>query len=255
MLKPQIYFPLNSKYTKPNNALVTESFKNQSISLLDWLGIDLSNGSSSLVLAQDGTWVSNGSPTLTFNNALTKTSNTIQLGGDLIKDTTIETDGNDFLKEEVASNIKEGIYDNPVSANRSWNVEHSDNNSLFLITNKIEGLGDPFSNNCDFAGNLAVNLSNEHIAAAVSGYDNVANSVFSELVYIIGNDTSAARLDANGFRVNFNYITTFTVKPNNIVNVIVPEYADNAAALAGTLVSGDVYKTTTGGSTFLKVVS
>lgn len=192
---------------------------------------------------------------VTADNGLTKTASNIQLGGGLIQDTTIETDGNDFLKQEFSSNIKEGIYNNPVSYNRSWNVEHSDNNGLFLISNKVEGFGDPFSTNCDFAGNIAVNLSNEHIAAVVSGYDNIANSVFSELIYIIGEDTSAARLDANGFRVNFNYITTFTIKPNNIVNMIVPEYADNAAALAGTLVSGDVYKTTTGGSTFLKVVS
>jgi len=58
MFKPNIFLPLNISRTKQDNALITSSFKNQAISLLDWLGIDLINGSSSLVLAKNGTWVS-----------------------------------------------------------------------------------------------------------------------------------------------------------------------------------------------------
>ena len=42
--------------------------------------------------------------------------------------------------------------------------------------------------------------------------------------------------------------------PDILNLVFVPSYADDAAAAAALLVTGDVYKTTTGGSTFLKIV-
>ena len=68
MFKPNIYLPLNISRTKPNNNLITSSFKNDAINLVNWLGIDLADGNSSLVLSQAGTWVSNSA--ISSNNGL-----------------------------------------------------------------------------------------------------------------------------------------------------------------------------------------
>lgn len=59
MFRPDINLSKNIARTKQNNALITDTFQNQSISLLQWFGIDLQKGSNTLVLAQDGTWVAN----------------------------------------------------------------------------------------------------------------------------------------------------------------------------------------------------
>ena len=55
-------------------------------------------------------------------------------------------------------------------------------------------------------------------------------------------------LDADGASMYVGGARQFRIKNS------VPSYADDAAALSGGLITGDVYKTTTGGSTFLKIV-
>ncbi len=82
MFKPNIYLPLNISRTKPNNNLITSSFKNDAINLVDWLGIDLADGNSSLVLSQAGTWVSNGSPSAPVNSI--QYNNAGAFGGDAL---------------------------------------------------------------------------------------------------------------------------------------------------------------------------
>ncbi len=218
------------------------------------LGIS-SSGDESLFLNQQGQWVDSGSGSaLTFDNALTKTLNNVELGGNLLQNTTIETSTFDFLKQEVVSNIKEGIYNNLISSNRSWNAEHTDNNTTFLITNKVENVGDPFSTDFNAAGTISINNVNGHICANIAGVDNNSGDIFAEMVYIIDTYTTALRLDNSGLRVNFNYSTVFSVKPTGIINMVVPEYADNAEALAAGLVAGDLYKTGGNSSTFICIV-
>ena len=56
MFKPDIHLPLNIKRTKPNNNLIT-NIKNNSVSLLEWFGIDTQRGDNSLVLSQAGNWI------------------------------------------------------------------------------------------------------------------------------------------------------------------------------------------------------
>lgn len=73
MFNPKIFLSSNLRTSKQDNALITQSsVRNKAINLLDWFGIDLTNGSSSLVLAQNGTWVSNApfAPTnsIQYNN-------------------------------------------------------------------------------------------------------------------------------------------------------------------------------------------
>lgn len=41
---------------------------------------------------------------------------------------------------------------------------------------------------------------------------------------------------------------------NTITLTDIPSYADDAAAISGGLTTGNIYKTTTGGSTFLKII-
>lgn len=55
-------------------------------------------------------------------------------------------------------------------------------------------------------------------------------------------------IDADGASMFKDGTKIFRIKNS------VPSYADDAAAAGGGLVTGDVYKTTTGGSTFLKIV-
>lgn len=55
-------------------------------------------------------------------------------------------------------------------------------------------------------------------------------------------------LDADGASMFKDGVKVFRIKNS------VPSYADDAAATVGGLTTGDVYKTTTGGSTFLKIV-
>lgn len=56
-------------------------------------------------------------------------------------------------------------------------------------------------------------------------------------------------LDADGASMYVGGVLQFRIKSTGI-----PSYADDAAAVGGGLVSNEVYKTTTGGSTFLKIV-
>ena len=58
--KPKIFIPSNIRSDKRNNSLITESFLNNSIDLMDWMGINLQTGNNSLFLAQNGTWQSVG---------------------------------------------------------------------------------------------------------------------------------------------------------------------------------------------------
>jgi hypothetical protein len=53
---------------------------------------------------------------------------------------------------------------------------------------------------------------------------------------------------ASGYKFNTDNTTTrLTIKSTGIINISnAPVYADNTAAIAGGLVSGDVYKTSTG---------
>lgn len=55
-------------------------------------------------------------------------------------------------------------------------------------------------------------------------------------------------MDADGASMFKDGTKVFRIKNS------VPTYADDAAAIGGGLTTGDVYKTTTGGSTFLKIV-
>lgn len=53
-------------------------------------------------------------------------------------------------------------------------------------------------------------------------------------------------------RLKFNKFTCGNITHLNI-NCI-PEYTNDAAATTGNLKAGDIYRTTTGGSTFLKII-
>jgi len=85
---------------------------------------------------------------------------------------------------------------------------------------------------------------------AKSGTNNIG--VLGTLSSTIPTATSAAILADNGaiaapiFLGRDNGVTKFSIKDGGTVNVTVATYADNAAALGGGLVAGDVYRTSTG---------
>lgn len=59
MFKPKVFLPLNINYTKADNKLLTEGFRNKPLDLLEWFGINLDTGNSNLVLSQLGIWIDN----------------------------------------------------------------------------------------------------------------------------------------------------------------------------------------------------
>ena len=80
-----------------------------------------------------------------------------------------------------------------------------------------------------------------------------ANDTYTQLEYNKtaedGQDTGTLTVvDADGASMFKDGTKVFRIKNS------VPTYADDAAAVVGGLTTGDVYKTTTGGSTFLKIV-
>lgn len=79
------------------------------------------------------------------------------------------------------------------------------------------------------------------------------NTTYSQLEFNKSADDGQASgtvwvLDTNGAALYVGGTLQFRIKNS------VPSYADDAAATGAGLVTGDVYKTTTGGSTFLKIV-
>lgn len=73
-----------------------------------------------------------------------------------------------------------------------------------------------------------------------------------------GNAVSNVILEGSQTIINYtpDGVTTYAMILNNLGAKLenIPTYADDAAALGGGLTTGHLYKTTTGGSTFLKIV-
>jgi len=76
MFKPKIFIPSNVRSDKKDNVLITDVLRNKSINLLEWLGIDLLNGSTTKFLSEKGTYetvsaITPSAPTnsIQYNNA------------------------------------------------------------------------------------------------------------------------------------------------------------------------------------------
>lgn len=223
MFKPRIYLPLNISRDKQNNQLLTSSFKNQSINLVDWLGIDLINGSSTSVLAQNGTFVPLTTPA-SPNNSIQYNDGGV-FGGDALfirdadtTETTIATSGTGTL-------LMGGVDNNTT-------IEINDaDETIFIQALESMEFGDP--NSIGNGTTIVVEDVNKHIyLKAPLGQVSIGDSGS------VGNDTVIEVDDL-----------TELVKITNV-----PTFANDAAALAGSLVSGNLYKTTTGGITALNIV-
>lgn len=192
---------------------------------------------------------------LIVNNGLTKTGRTIQLGGDLIKDTFIDIGTNNFkltqtpdVGHETEFEMSQDLFGLGFLTGAGFRYKLSDDEWFFVKTSDDTDVG------------------KEHLAAI--GYVNLATSeecymdiTANEISLFTSNDginSTGVEIErsSNIVRIINNGVESLKVSPTFIdFNLsLIPTYADNAAALGGGLLSGMIYKTTTSGSTFLKIV-
>jgi hypothetical protein len=302
MFSPKLYIPSNIRGNKPKNSLITDTFQNNAVSLLDWLGIDLTNGSSSLVLSQAGTWVSNGSPSLPLNSIQYNNGGVFQ--GDSLFTRNFIT--KDTIIGQASGTVAFGLQQNSDIlglglTSGSFNY-YSDSASDIV---GMVGTGDDTAS-AGFAGTSALftfNTTTQDFARIKTYYDTDTSEMVVLEQAINGNTNSTMSLDSTEARLYYtnddgvtsskfiaessdakiftenagveyfarltttgvfeiynnttstSYFKVDVVENKLTINLdLVPTYADDAAAITGTLTSGDVYKTTTLGSTYLKIV-
>lgn len=149
------------------------------------------------------TWTEFSPSGLTNGNGTVINGTKVDLGGSLLQDTTTEADGFDSILEDTPANIKVGIYDNPASLNKAWNVEHSDNGVNFLFSNKFENI--PI-NVIDADGLSMLSYKDNDSERAFSGVmKNRANGdLFDFALWLNSTATSiyTRSLDKDGFSVS-----------------------------------------------------
>ena len=238
MFKPNIYLLLNISRTKPNNNLITSSFKNDAINLVNWLGIDLADGNSSLVLSQAGTWVSNGSPSLPLNSV--QYNNAGALFGDAFftrdsttKDTVINT--------PISSGVTAGFLSNVGLGLAAIRFEDTNTGEFSSIAVESGGLLSTYST--DGTVEWATQLSD-------SEFQFINSSTSDRFLHLdVGNGSyGIGDLDtsSNGTFISINDVTQ-TVEITNI-----PAYADNATAFAA-IGANKLYYTDVAGEYILKL--
>lgn len=249
----KIFFPLNIKRDKQNNNLLTD-IKNRSIDLLEWLKkafpyfVNVNNGLTNTTYSGDST--------------------SIQLGGSLINDPTtltFETGTNEPFAIIVGSGLT--AFDNPqVFSGSLFNITSGDNVISYNLANNNGTLGLNLGHyNTDTLAKSVIYINpgvvdNEIVDAL--GNETLLEQTSTSLEFLTDVTKSCFKLDPNngiysigdlqGHANNTNITINDLTQLINVSNV--PLYSDDAAATVGGLVTGDLYKTTTGGSTFLKIL-
>lgn len=233
MFNPKIYIPSNIKGNKQNNALITNSFQNNAIDLLNWFGIDLLNGNSSLVLSQAGTWVSPGGFWQLDQTNITNIN--FATGG------IIASDKSNVTSDTSVEVSNTGMFSLP---------------SSFFITKNKAATEFAYAGTFDFGSNYAF-IANYENAAGDKNNIKINGSGLVLDTWVSGSRTTRLELASTGF--NFQVDTDI----HNVASInfdgsvalfFIPSYADDAAAISGGLSSGYLYKTTTGGITALNIV-
>ncbi len=240
--KPNLYLPSNIRRDKKDNNLITE-IKNNAISLIDWLGIDLVNGSTTKFLSEKGTYESVGN-TITVDNGLTKTDTTITLGGSLTENTTISVSGFDYKLQDSTEGITVGIYESVLTGNKVWQAEHTNGGFYFSIINKAEVF--PIGA-FDYDGIVSVAKEDASNQTAAIG---VVKRVGTDDLYQIfvwtdptGIDGYYTLIGKDGIEMYGSGNTKILQIDNKTIFAILPEYANDAAADAdATLPVGGLYK-------------
>lgn len=278
MFKPNLFLSLNTSRNKQNNALITSSFKNNSINLFDWFGV--ANPLNSVQYNKNGHFFGDS---LFLRDPITKETviTRVTTSG---TDTGFVVNKNLPFISSVLGSLVEGselYWQNTVGGYGSSivtaSLDGTSPNSSMVAANTITGnaasiavlLDDVATQRWVFNGNASNTISNK--AAQVGAFadnttaraeieaENITTSekskvaVFPEeasIRYESGlGSFNTLKVSANGHQIKIDLGTL------NIAGIVgIPSYADDAAASGGGLLSGDLYKTTTLGSTYLKIV-
>lgn len=187
-------------------------------------------------------------------NGLSINNNNVQLGGDLIQETTVSLNDNTFvISGDNGSNI--------TLSNSSWGMafNYNEDNGTYLY---FQSTGESILGGYNYGDGevgctLFININGEGICKINNTFTSV-NDEFSNTIsydsYLA--DTTKTQLEhINNFFFEGSYfpiIARFVINGNpniqggvGIYNfLIVPVFASNATALAGGLVAGDIYRVT-----------
>lgn len=215
---------------------------------------------------------------LTFNNGLTKTINNVQLGGEIIETTQVTMNSGFSDYPFQLSFLPDGLTNTTYPANKTvfLGLRADDapvNDTLVGFWQTLTDSGSFFTglgytdNSQGVSERATIELAVTPGSSAVIELEvnNMALQLFPEqLVWasygIPGGTYFDIDLGANLYRIgDINGIVNGTyIQINDATQLVtitnVPSYADDAAATGAGLTSGQLYKTTTAGSTFLKIV-
>lgn len=271
-MNEKLFIPLNAtKSTGTSHTSPTER-PNKSIELGKWIkrffGIS-SQGDSNLVLNQQGEWVSGGGGSV--RNGLSVNEGYTELGGEILKDTAVAFDG--------GTNQPTGVFFLPDGAE----VEFP-NKAVILGTylddtdlSKVNGIVSLYS---ESTGSIVSLVGNPRAIGEFVTLPNGEGLIDLEVTNETGDETSAlvvkpkyltfgiygdkAFLNIDAIEQKFEigdisgYSNGTFISINDLTQLIkitnVPAYADDASAITGGLVTGELYKTTTLGVTALNIV-
>lgn len=191
---------------------------------------------------------------LVVKNGLTKTGDTLLLGGALDRNTTIKIDGFDYKVQDSIEGIYAGIYESVLTGNKCWQAEHFNGGFGFTIINKAEVF--PVGVN-DYDG--AISVAKEDSSNQTAAVGVVKRVGTNDLYQIIawtdtsGTDGYYGLLGKNGFEMYGTGNTKILQVYNKTIFAVLPEYANDAAADAdATLPSGGFYKVVANRAIFQK---
>lgn len=272
-MNEKLFIPLNAtKSTGTSNTSPTER-PNKSIELGKWVkrffGIS-PQGDSNLVLNQQGEWVSGGGSSV--RNGLSVDEGYTELGGDILKDTAVSFEG--------GTDQPTGLFFLPDGA-----IAPVPNKAVILGTyldntdlSKVNGIVSLYS---ESTGSIASLVGNPNAIGEFVTLPNGEGLIDLEVTNETGDETSALVVkpkyltfgiygdkvflnidaeaedkyeigDING-HTNGTFISIDNLR-QRIKFTKVPVFANDADAIAGGLVSDELYKTTTLGVTALNIV-
>lgn len=212
MFNPKLYIPSNIKGNKQNNALITDSFQNKAISLLDWLGIDLVNGNNTKFLSKKGTW-----ETISSSPSAPDTSIQYNNAGAFYGDALFERNPSTLRTIIGTPNNRITLGDVTSVGNRTmWRVDDANMLLKGVIGDKLAIV--------DTSDNTFLEVNTGTKSCSIGDRDNSNNGT---VIIVDDINKKISLIGAVGY----------------LINAIYPAYANDAAAGLGGLTTGDHYQT------------
>lgn len=271
-MNEKLFIPLNATKSTGTSSTSPTERPNKSIELGKWVkrffGIS-PQGDSNLVLNQQGEWVSGGGSSV--RNGLSVDEGYTELGGDILKDTAVSFEG--------GTDQPTGLFFLPDGA-----IAPVPNKAVILGTyldntdlSKVNGIVSLYS---ESTGSIVSIVGNPRAIGEFVTLPNGEGQIDLEVTDETGNETSALavrpkyltfgvygdkaflNIDAVESKYEIGDINGYSngtfISINDLTQLIkitnVPAYADDASAITGGLVTGELYKTTTAGITALNIV-